>query len=274
VPEEADTIIRPLDHSIKVLLIELIRYRSIFWNLLVRDLRRQYIDMRLGFLWVFSQPVLMTVIFALFRHGSGANIHTAIPYSLYILSGFIFWFTWVDTWRVTAAADRVNAALISKVFFPRLYSPLAAAGSKVLAFGIGLIPICIFQAYLGVWPSWNIILLPMVILQGLLLAFAIGLIFAVLSMESRDWDRVQGQIVYIGLFVSPVIYSVDTIPEKFRSFYMFNPMVGTLETFRASLTGTAVDWNAWGFSCAFTLVALFVGVWIFKRAEGRLLDEL
>lgn len=272
--DERITVIRPHDSSFKILLTEFVRYRGIFKNLLAREMRRQYIDLRLGFVWVFSQPLLMTIIFSLFRHGSGANIQTDIPYSLYILSGFIFWFCWVDTWRVTSSADRVNAALISKVFFPRLYSPLSAASSKILAFGIGLLPILLYQAYLEVWPSWTFVLVPLVILQGILLAFAVGLIFAVLAMDNRDWDRVQGQVIYLGLFVSPVVYSFETIPESIRHIYALNPMVGTLEAFRSALTGTEMHWGAWAYACAFTLITLLFGVWIFKRAEVRLLDEL
>jgi len=272
---EVDTIIRPLDHSVKTFLVEFFRYRSVFANLLVRDLRRQYIDLRFGFVWVFSQPVLMTIIFVLFKRGSGANIETDIPYSLYLLSGFIFWFTWVDACRTTTSADRVNAALISKVFFPRLYSPLSAACSKGLAFAIGLLPIFALQAYLGVWPSWTVILLPLVVFQALLLAFAVGLIFAVLSIDNRDWDRVQGQILYLGLFVSPIIYSVESLPSAFHVVYMINPIVGTLDAFRASLTGLPhFPWGGWAYSWGVTLVMLLIAVLLFKRAEARLLDEL
>ncbi|MDX9861164.1 MAG: ABC transporter permease [Rhodospirillales bacterium] len=273
--EEADTVIRPQSNSLIEILNELIRHRGIFFNLLSRDLRRQYVDLRLGFLWVFSQPLVMTLIFALFRRGSGATIITDIPYSLYLLSGFVFWFIWVDACRVTASADRINAGLISKVFFPRLYSPLSAAASKMVGYGIGLAPIFVLQAYLGIRPSWTLVMLPFIVAQGLLLAFAIGLVFATLFIYGRDWDRVQGQILYLGLFVSPVIYSVRSIPEAFRTIYMLNPIVGTLDAFRASLTGLPdFPWGAWGYSWVVTLALLAVSTILFKRAEARLLDEL
>lgn len=274
-PEEADTIIRPHNYSVKLLLVDLVRHRRIFRNLLVRDIRRQYIDLKLGFVWVFSQPVIMTLIFTLLHRGSGAKVVTEIPYPLYLLSGFLFWFTWADAWRTTASADRTNAALISKVFFPRLYSPLAAACSRVLAFGICLIPISLLMAGLGIYPTWTVVFLPFIVLQALILAFSLGLIFALLAMKSRDWDRVQGQVLYLGLFVSPVIYSVQTIAAPLRAVYSVNPMVGLLDAFRASVTGLgSFPWGNWGYSCAVTLVLFLCAVYAFRKTEARMLDEL
>lgn len=274
-PEEADTIIRPHDYSVKLLLIDLVRHRRIFRNLLVRDIRRQYIDLKLGFVWVFSQPVIMTLIFTLLHRGSGAKVITDIPYPLYLLSGFLFWFTWADAWRTTASADRTNAALISKVFFPRLYSPLAAACSRVLAFGICLVPIGLLQIGLGVYPTWTVLLLPVIILQALILAFSLGVIFALLAMQSRDWDRVQGQVLYLGLFVSPVIYSLQTVAAPLRPVYSVNPMVGLLDAFRASITGLgSFPWGNWTYSCAVTAVFFFIAVYAFRKTEARMLDEL
>ena len=273
--EEADIVIRANGVSLATFLMELVRHRGIFVNLLTRDLRRQYVDLRLGVLWIFSQPLLMTIIFVLFRRGSGANIATDIPYPLYLLSGFIFWFIWVDACRVTASADRINAGLISKVFFPRLYSPMAAAASRMVGYGVGLVPVFFLQAYLGVWPSWTITLLPFVLVQSLLLAFGIGLIFAVLSIEGRDWERVLGQVLYLGLFVSPVIYSLQTVPEAFRPVYMLNPLVGTLDALRASLAGSPeFPWASWSYSWSVTAVFLIVSIALFRRAETRLLDDL
>lgn len=273
--EEADIVIRPLNNSLKPTLSDLFRYRRTFFNLLTRDLRRQYVDLKLGFIWTFSQPVLMTLIFAALKHGSGARVGVDIPYTLYLLSGCIFWFTWVDICRTTTTADRINAGLISKVFFPRLYSPLAAATSKLVAYALGLIPILILQSFLGLWPSWTVILLPAVLVQGVLLGFSVGVIFAILSLQSRDWDRVLGQILYLGLFVSPVVYSPQAIPEKIRTIYKLNPMAGVIEAFRASLIGQLdFPWVSWGYSCCITAIMLLFAVYLFKRTEARLLDEL
>lgn len=273
--EQATTVIRPTADSLVADLVRLYRHRSVFYNLLQRDLRRELVEQRLGFLWVFARPLLMTVVFVLFRYGTQANVAVDIPYPLFLFAGLVFWFTWADAVASVAAADRMNASLLSKVYFPRLYSPLSLALSRTAKLLIGIVPIALLLLYYGIRPGWHLALLPLVLGQAMLLAFAVGTLFAVLAIGKPEWDNVLSLILYVGLFVSPVIYAARVVPGHVYSVYGLNPMIGTLGAFRGALIGDLpFPWSEWAYACAFTLAAALAATVLFKRAETRILDDL
>jgi len=217
----------------------------------------------------------MTVVFVLFRYGTQANVAVDIPYPLFLFAGLLFWFTWADAVASVAAADRMNASLLSKVYFPRLYSPLSLALSRSAKLLIGIVPIALLLLYYRIAPDWHVALLPLVLGQAMLLAFAIGTLFAVLAIGKPEWDNVLSLILYVGLFVSPVIYAAQVVPGRVYGVYGLNPMIGTLGAFRASLIGDLpFPWGEWGYACVFTVAAVLAATVLFKRAEARILDEL
>jgi lipopolysaccharide transport system permease protein len=217
----------------------------------------------------------MTVVFVLFRDGTQANVAVEIPYPLFLFAGLVFWFAWADAVASVAASDRMNASLLSKVYFPRLYSPLSLALSRTAKLVIGIVPIALLLLYYGIRPNWHVALLPLVLGQAMLLAFAVGTLFAVLAIGRPEWDNLLSLILYVGLFVSPVIYAARVVPGHVYSLYGLNPMIGTLGAFRATLIGDLpFSWGEWTYSCAFTLAAALAATVFFKRAEARILDEL
>jgi lipopolysaccharide transport system permease protein len=217
----------------------------------------------------------MTMIFFLLKRGSNANVAIDIPYPVFLYVGLVVWFTWVETVGSVASSGRINAALMSKVYFPRLYSPMSQAAGTALRTLIGLVPMVILMAWFGVLPGWEIAYVPALLLHSAVLAFAVGTIFGILAIDSSDWNSFRGLVLYVGLFLTPVIYPIDMVPEGYRLVFMLNPAVGVVDGFRGAMVDAhPFHYQAWLISTAVTGLLTIIAVVLFKRTEAHMLDEL
>ncbi|TAK64232.1 ABC transporter permease [Methylobacter sp.] len=270
-----EVVIKPPTSSQFVDVKELIRFRGLLRSMSSRQVRAEFGDLHLGIFWVLARPLLMTVIFVFFRRVSNANIGASVPYAAYLYSGLILWFFFTESVSRAAASISTDGALMQKVYFPRLLSPLSSILAQLSGLAIASIPLFLIMGYYGLVPGWNLMLLPVVLLQTMLLAFGTGCLFAALATLSRDWERLLSLLLYIGLFVSPVIFAPDMLPKAAQSIHMLNPMSGALLGFRATLFSDYVlPANEWFYSLLFSGVLGLVGVYAFQRAERTFMDRI
>ncbi|MCC7369963.1 MAG: ABC transporter permease [Chloroflexi bacterium] len=272
---EVVTRIRPPAPGFGVDLAELWQYRHLFAALVWRNVRIEFDATRLGSIWAVARPVLFTLVFVLFRGFSGANTRVDLPYALYVFSGLVLWTYFLDAATSSAGAIRVDSALLTKVYYPRLLTPLVPVVAALISIGIAAVPLIGMMVWFGVHPGWQLILLPLVLVQAMALSLGVGTIISSMSIENRDWERALAFILSVGLWMSPVIYAPSMIPEPFSTLYHLNPMVGVLLSFRAALfDGFPLPAWEWGYSWLCTLAILAVGIWAFRRSEASLADRL
>lgn len=271
-----ETVIRPPSTSLRFLsLREIYQYRHLIFNLVRRDIKVQFNQMYLGVLWATARPLLMVAIFGLFKTLSNANLHVPIPYAVYVYSGLILWFYFLEATTITSKSLEKNANLITKVYFPRIISLIVPILASFYNFCVSAFPLLIMMLWQGVYPGWRIILLPVVIIQCMLLILAVGLIFAALSLDSKDFDKLLNQILYIGLYVSPVIFAPGLIPEAARTIYFLNPMAGILLAFRSTLFADfPFPTTHWLYSVLGTTILLGIGMLIYQKVEAFIADKL
>jgi len=128
----------------------------------------------------------------------------------------------------------------------------------------------------GVHPGWQVLCLPIFLMLALLAAFGSGLWFGALAVRYRDVTHIVPVLLQVGLYVSPVGYSVEIVPERFRLLYSLNPMVGVIEGFRWTLLGGQVspDWFAMLLATILILALTLSGVWYFRKTERRFADYI
>lgn len=278
-PESAGTrdeiVIRPPGFLSAFHLRELLRYRGVLWRKVKQRILVEYDRMWLGFLWAVARPLLMVVVFWTIRGLADANTGVTISYPLYVYTGLVLWFYFGGATSAVAMSLQRDAGLIQKVYFPRLISPLSHILAETYNLLMAALPLVILMVVFGEYPDWRLLLLPVVILQIMLLALGVGLVFSSLVLLSRDWERFLRLSLYVGLWVSPVIYSLDMIPPDYELVYLVNPMGGSLLAARATLfSGFEFGWGAWLYSCAFTAVILAIGLLSFQRSERTLADRI
>ncbi len=132
------------------------------------------------------------------------------------------------------------------------------------------------MAWYGVVPHWPLVAFPCFVLLTVGLAFGVGVFIAALNVEYRDFRYVVPFLVQCGLFVSPIAFTLDNVPARWRTLYALNPMVGIIEGFRWSILPgrVVVSPAAVALSGLVTAAAVCLGVWYFRRTERRFADVI
>ncbi len=252
---------------------DLWRYRELAGFLAWRDVKVRYKQASLGIAWAILQPAVQTVLLT-FVFGKLAKMPDGgVPYPLIVMCGLLPWQLFTAAFNGAGGSLVGNSHLISKVYFPRLIVPISALAVALVDFGIMLaiaVPVVFF---FGIVPGWQILLLPVFVLLALVIAFGAGLWISALTVRFRDFRFITPFILQIGMFVTPVGYRTDFLPN-WREWLALNPLAGVVDGVRWSLLGgqTPLHYPALVISVAAGLVLLLSGVWYFRRVERQFAD--
>lgn len=249
--------------------------RFLLGRLARRDITLRYRQTALGVTWVILQPLLAAGVLS-FVFGSVAKLPAdGTSYYALTLSGYVGWSFFATIVTKGSMSIIANAGMISKVFFPRLLLPLSTVLSGVvdLLVGIGLLLITLVVTGTGLSIS---ILAVIPILAGLaVVGFAIAAATSALSVPYRDVNYVLPVLLQLMLYASPVAYGLQNVPESFRRWMAFNPLVGFLEGMRwACLPGREFPLFELARSSAVALVLLAIGLIVFERIERDFADVI
>ena len=252
---------------------DLWRYRELAGFLAWRDIKVRYKQATLGIAWAVIQPAVQTLLLT-FVFGKLAKMPAGdVPYPLIVLCGLLPWQLFTSAFSGAGNSLVGNSHLISKVYFPRLVVPLSALAVSLVDFGIILamtIPLVIVFAGL---PGWQILLLPFFVVLALLIAFGAGLWITALTVRFRDFRFITPFILQIGMFVTPVGYRTDSLPN-WRDLLALNPLSGVVDGVRWCLLGgrTGLYLPGLGASLVVAISLLVTGVWYFRRTEREFAD--
>lgn len=253
---------------------ELWRFRDLLLTLSGRDLKLRYKQTILGVAWVVLQPLLAAGIFS-FVFGSVANLHSPVPYFLFSFAGLLGWNLFSGSVSRASTSMTGNANLVSKVYFPRVLLPLSATSSALVDFVVAAGMMAILMMAYHVRPGIELLLVPLWIILLLMFAAGVGLLAAGLTVSYRDVGYVLPVLLQSLLYASPVAYSSDNVPAKFRTLFLANPLAPLLDGFRWSLLGHGrpPGWSvAYGASVA--VILFLVGVGSFRRMERKFADVI
>ena len=249
-------------------------YRELIYFLALRDVKIRYKQTLLGVAWVVLQPVITTAIFTAIFLRLGQIQDSVIPYALFTFSGFTLW-VFVNSAISTSSNSLINhSVLITKVFFPRLVIPISAVCATLLDLALGLATLFIAMLLYQVHLTWQILLIPFIILPALFLSLGLGIILAALNVKYRDVKYILPFFLQLLLFASPVFYSLNMLSEGTTWMWQFNPLTGILENFRSLLFGLPFDWFSFSISVASSLVVFFLAVFVFHRMEDDFADVI
>jgi lipopolysaccharide transport system permease protein len=224
---------------------ELWSHRGLLFFLVWRDIKVRYAQTVLGAGWALLQPVLTMVVFTLI-FGRFASIPSdGVPYSVFSLAALVPW-TFFSGALTGASTSLVNSAnLITKVYFPRLVVPFAPVFAGLVDLAIGMCILFVFMVAFGIAPAASaVLLIPVLVVAMVLTAIGVGCLLAALNVQYRDVKYVTPFLVQIWMYASPIVYPLSLVPEKYRSIYALNPMVGVVEGFRSVLLQTnPIPWT-------------------------------
>jgi lipopolysaccharide transport system permease protein len=255
---------------------DVLRYRELFAVLAGRDIAVRYKQTAIGILWAVLRPLLTMTVFT-FVFGRIAKLPSdGAPYALLVFSGMVPWFFFASSVSESSGSLVANANLLSKVYFPRILIPLSSILVAVVDFLIAMCLLIILMVFYGFLPSWRLLTLPLFLTIALGAAIGLGLSFSALNIRYRDFQFIVPFFLQMGIYASPIGFSITVVPEKWHLLYAFNPMVGVIEGFRWAVLGGAFElrWDVVAVSGCVAVMLLSVGVVFFRRFERGIADVI
>ena len=270
---------------------ETLSYRDLIFLFVKRDFTSKYKQTILGPLWAVIQPLLTTVVFTII-FGNLAGLTTAdikgdfiVPSFLFYMSGNICWSYFSTTLHATSNTFIQNSAIMGKVYYPRLVTPIATAFSNLISFFIQ------FVMFLGFWMffilsggtsitiSLWLLMIPLLIIQMIILAVGFGIIISSVTTKYRDLAMLVTFGLQLWQYGSPIAYGLELISGKVSStvmtIYMLNPMSPIITTFRYAMFGFGYfNLTYYLISWVTTLVVFFIGLIMFSRIERTFMDTI
>jgi lipopolysaccharide transport system permease protein len=254
-------------------LSELWRYRELVYFFAWRDVKVRYKQAALGAGWAIIQPLLNMLVFTLFFGKLVGGDTIAIPYPLFCFCALVLWTYFSGVVSLASQSLVSNSNLVGKVYFPRVALPASNAISGLVDFFIGLICLVAMMVYYRIQPGWSLLLAPVFLLGLVLFTVGVSLILAALNVQFRDIKYTIPFLIQLGLFVTPVIYPISIIPERFRPIASLNPLWGLIEGFRASLfPAIRIDPGLAVGSLTLSAIVFVVGLIYFRGAERDFAD--
>lgn len=252
---------------------ELWAYRELVYFLAWRDVKVRYKQTVLGVLWAVLQPLFTMVVFTLL-FGQLAKIPTdGMPGPVFYFSALVPWIYFSSTVSSAGMSLVANSTLLTKIYFPRIILPAAAAASNLMDFLISSVFLLGFVLYYGMPLGWSLLLWPVLVVLVTLLSFSLGTIFAALNVKYRDIKYALPFFIQLLMFATPIIYPASMIPERFRWLLALNPLSGIVEAFRYAVAPVrAPDWNLIGLSVVASVVLFAAGVAYFRSTEKAMAD--
>ena len=239
---------------------ELWEFRDVGRMLALRDVKLRYRQTALGVVWVVLQPLLAGAVFSvIFGHFAGLP-SGGRPYGLFVFAGLVGWNLFAAIVQRAGGSLLSEARLITKVYFPRLLIPVAAAGAALVDLAVSLLVAGGLLVWQEWWPGACLALLPVVVGVALVLGLGVGFWVAALNVRYRDFGYALPFFLQVLMYASPVVYGMELVPERFRPWFWLNPLTGVIAGMRASLLGGGAEVRApLAFSARFATVAFVSG---------------
>jgi lipopolysaccharide transport system permease protein len=256
---------------------ELWEYRGLFFFLIRRDIKLHFQQTVIGFLWVVLQPLIQMLIFYVIL-GVLVKVPTgAIPYHIFFLSAFIVWQFFSQVVNNSAFSLVGNIGLIVKSYFPRLALPLTTVANALIDLGISFLVLQVFLLINGNFPiTARYLLLPFLLILTVFFSSGVGLLFGALMVVFRDTKNLLSYILLIWMYLTPIMYPIALVPEKYRILLYLNPLTGLVDAYRWVFLGQG-DLPRVGYLLISFFVALmiwFCGAIAFKTMENKIADVM
>lgn len=266
-------VIEPTRGIVSIRFRELWAYRELLFFLGWRDVKVRYKQTVLGVAWAIIQPFMTMVVFSLFFGGLAGVPSDGVPYPIFAFAALVPWTFFSSALGQSAASIISSQRLVQKVYFPRLILPISSLLSGGVDFLIALALLVGMMGYYSIWPTANVVWLPLLLLLQLFTALGVGLWLSALNVKYRDVRYALPFLIQFWLFVTPIAYPSSLVPGAWRLAYAINPMVGVVEGFRWALLGTATSPGPLVIVSAGVAFVLFAsGALYFRQVERTFAD--
>lgn len=254
-------------------LAEAWRYRLICLVLAKRDIKVRYRQTAVGATWAILQPALLMLAFTVF-FGIMARLPTGgLPYAVFFFLGLLPLQLGTKMLSQGSTSVVANSALVSRVYFPRIYLPVAVALQSLVDFGFGCIALVVLLVIFQIAPTVNVLWAPIFVAVAFVAGLGVSIWLSALNVKYRDVTQLLPFLAQLWLFVSPVIYPSSIVAAEFRNLYYLNPMALAIDGMRWSIGNEqAPPGQEWLIGWSAAIAVLVSGYFFFRRREKTFAD--
>lgn len=251
---------------------ELWAYRELLWVLTMRDIKVRYKQTVLGAGWAIIRPVLTMVIFSVVFGQLAKMPSDGYPYPVFVYAALLPWTFFAGAIGTSGQSLVGSANLVSKVYFPRLIIPLSSVGAGLVDLAISTCVLLLMMLWYGVGWSLNLLAVPVLLAAVVFTALGVGTLLSALTVAYRDFTHLTPFMVQIWMYVTPVIFPISIVPERWQWLLYVNPMTGLVEGFRSAFLNKPFDLPGLAVSFAVAVAVFAIGVTYFEKVERRFAD--
>ena len=250
-----------------------------YWDLLVvltgHRIKVRYKQSVLGPLWAVLQPLALMLIFTAVFSVIASVPSNGQPYALFAFAGLLPWTAFASALTTASGSLTTHAALVTRVHFPREILPVTYVAAALFDLGVASVVMAALLVYYSVALTPALLWIVPVVAILAALATAVSLVLSAVNVRYRDVGVAMPLLLQLWMFTSPVIYPLSAVPDRWRSWYLLNPMVGIVDSFRrAVIDGRSPDFAALGWSLLVTVVLLPLAYVWFKHVEATMADSI
>ncbi len=252
---------------------EIYQYRQLLKSNVRKEIRGKYKGSFLGVLWSFVNPLLMTLVYAIVFPFLLRNSQD--HYTTFIVMAILPWNWFTSSIAQGTNTILVNGGIIKKVYFPRAILPISIVVSGLVNFLISCLIIGIFLICSGIGFSVYIAFLPIIILIQFMLQLGIILITSSVDVYVRDAEYIINFFISLLFYATPVLYSLDMFPARFKFFLQLNPMATIISSYRDIFYYQQLpNFTLLAYVFCLSAFILFIGIKIFNKLEKGFAEEL
>jgi homopolymeric O-antigen transport system permease protein len=272
-PRPEVTVIQPPRGRMLLDLKELWAHRELLFFLTWRDIKVRYKQTYIGVAWAVLQPFIIMLVFSELFGKIGKFPTQGLPGPIFYFIGLLPWTYFAKSVSVASLSLVSNAPLVTKIYFPRILLPASACLGTLVDFFASMVVLVLMFLWFGIRPTGQALWIVPLIGLAVTASLGISLWLSAINVKYRDVQQAVPFLIQIGMFVTPVIYPAELVPEAYQIWYGLNPMVAVVEGFRWALAGAPFPAaGMMAVSIAVSLVLLISGLWYFTRAEREFAD--
>lgn len=262
------------------MLISLWCHRDLLWELTKRDFVGRYKGSMLGVLWTLLNPLLMlatyTFVFSVaFEAKWGAGEESKVEFAIVLFSGMIIHGFFAECLNRSPGLIMCHPNYVKKVVFPLEILPWMALLSALMHLLVSFCVLLVFSLFAGVTVQAGTFLTPIILIPLILIMLGLSWLLAALGVYLRDLSQAIGMATTAALFLAPVFYPIEVLPEAYQAFLKWNPITLPIMQLRdLMLWGRPIDWAPWTISLAIGILVCQFGFWWFQESRRGFADVL
>ena len=254
------------------------KWRELLWQMVGREVKARYKQSVLGYFWVILNPLaqmlVMSFAFSIILR-IPTNASSNIPYSIFLFVALLPWTLFANSLGSATAALVSAGSLITKIYFPRTILVLATLFAKIIDFLFSTSILIIYMIIYHIPVNINILwIIPIFFIQQIF-TLGLSLFFAAANLLYRDIQYLLSLILTLWMYLTPIIYPADMVPDKFRFLFQLNPMSVIVNAYRQVILGGGVPkYSSLIVATLVSFVVLLIGLSYFKSREKIFADNI